>query len=68
MKVIKNKYVKYIIFTFSIVLFFSLILNYKDKYKISINKFKNYHSKDNINYYNWQEIREFDALLSEYIY
>ena len=32
MKVIKNKYVKYIIFTFSIVLFFSLILNYKDKY------------------------------------
>ena len=32
MKVIKNKYVKYIIFTFSIALFFSLILNYKDKY------------------------------------
>ena len=48
--------------------FLKIELNYKDKYKISINKFKNYYSKDNINYYNWQEIREFDALLSEYIY
>lgn len=48
--------------------FLKIELNSKDKYKISINKFKNYHSKDNLNYYNWQEIREFDSLLNEYIY
>lgn len=48
--------------------FLKIELNYRDKCKISINKFKNYHSKDNISYYNWQEIRDFDSLLNEYIY
>ncbi len=48
--------------------FLKVELNYKDKCKVSMNKFKNYHSKDNISYYNWHEIREFDSLLKEYIY
>lgn len=32
---------------------------------IKLNEFKNLHSKENINLYDWIEIREFDKLIEE---
>jgi len=37
----------------------------ENEVKVSIEDFRVYHSKENINLYDWVEIREFDRLLEE---
>ncbi len=37
----------------------------ENEVKVSLEDFRVYHSKENINLYDWVEIREFDRLLEE---
>jgi len=37
----------------------------ENQVKVSLEDFRTYHSKENINLYDWVEIREFDSLLEE---
>ncbi|MEG1255736.1 hypothetical protein [Clostridium sp.] len=40
-----------------------ITIEYEEKIKVSIEDFKIYHSKENINLYDWSDIREFDRLI-----
>ncbi|MPQ45238.1 hypothetical protein [Clostridium tarantellae] len=40
-------------------------LDYEEKYLVDKEKFKENHSKENINFYDWQNVRDFDKLLEK---
>ncbi|MEG2288809.1 MAG: hypothetical protein RR891_04700 [Clostridium sp.] len=40
-------------------------IEYEAEVKVTVEKFKLYHSKENINLYDWSDIREFDRLLDQ---
>ena len=44
-----------------------LKINYEDEYETTLEKFQNYHTKENINYYDWSDVRKFDEILEELV-
>lgn len=45
-----------------------LELDYEETHTISFNKFKEFHSKEGINYHHWAKVRDFDSLVEENCY
>ncbi|WP_051623423.1 hypothetical protein [Clostridium hydrogeniformans] len=42
-----------------------LQIDFEKEYEITLEDFQIYHSKENINYYDWTDIRKFDEILDE---